>query len=119
MSMTPPPSQRSSPGFLQRSIHSLRSGLRAATGLIVDEGKVKALPIVVMMGVVTIVAVAALIVSILSIQASRERAARDSCMLITGLVYRATPRDRLASATAFLRENGLSNCNTYAHKVIK
>lgn len=104
--------------FSQRSTRFLRSFSHViATNAVKVKGAAR--PTVVIQGIVAIVAVVALIVSVTSIQASRERAAVDSCRLIRGLVLTATPRDRLTMAIAFLDKNGLNNCQAYAKKVTR
>ena len=79
----------------------------------------RVLIIIAVQGIIAIIAAYALIVSITSIQSSRRHAAFDTCNLIRGLVYRATPPKRLAEATSYLDQNGLANCDTYARRVTK
>lgn len=71
-----------------------------------------------------VLALIALVVAIIGINeqtANRRASARDSCQLLRGLVLSATttaPKQR-AATLAYIRRTPLSNCATYANRIVR
>lgn len=86
--------------------------------------RVRALIIVTILGIVGVAACVALIISLTSLQSSRERAAHDSCELLRHIVLAATPPAERAQAVGFLYRNGLDDargrdrCPQYASHLV-
>jgi hypothetical protein len=68
-----------------------------------------------------VIAILALQSSLTSIQTGRERAAVDSCYLLRGVLYTATPRtpQAIARANEFVAKTALSNCDGYGRRIRK
>lgn len=52
------------------------------------------------------------------VSTARMEAAKDSCVLLVGLVNAATPPSQQAEARAYKNHTPLKNCNTYAHTIL-
>lgn len=83
-------------------------------------------PVVVVNGVVAIVAVLALIVSLVAfsqrlntIQQSRIKAAHDFCVTFQRVIEIASDTTHAAAGRRFLVTTGLSDCNRYALMVTR
>jgi hypothetical protein len=80
--------------------------------------------LVTIQGVTAVAAIAAFVIAILAldsslttIQTGRERAGVDSCYLLRGVLYTATPADAQARANAFVAKTALSNCDGYGRRI--
>lgn len=72
--------------------------------------------------VTSLVAIAALIVAIMGlvdVTNSRRDSARDSCLLLRGLVLKATTPSRAAAVHAYIANTPLRDCDNYAMTVVR
>jgi hypothetical protein len=84
--------------------------------------------LVTIQGFTAVAAIAAFVIAILALQSSlttiqtgRERAAVDSCYLLRGVLYTATPptKQAQARAKAFVDKTALYDCDGYGQRIRK
>lgn len=73
----------------------------------------------VVLSVLTIAAFVIAIDGLTRITASRRDAARDSCILLLGLVHAAAPSSRSVQVRQYIDRTPLRDCNQYARTVVK
>lgn len=79
--------------------------------------------VLLMAGTQTVTAILLIVVTILviihlnDVTAARRDAARDSCVLLVGLVDAATPPSRKALAQEYKAKTPLKNCTAYAKAI--